>query len=112
MKQKIEITKTQNPRTKPAFDKLGFGQYFSDHMFMLNYEGGTWSHPRITPYSSFMMEPGASVFHYGQALFEGLKAFKGNSNKIHLFRPDFHVKRMAVGSERLCMPAPPADICS
>lgn len=110
MNSQITITKTQSPRTKPPFDKLGFGQYFSDHMFLVNYENGKWISPRIIPYAPLSMEPGASVFHYGQALFEGLKAFYSTDNKVHLFRTDYHIKRMSVGCERLCMPSPPRDL--
>lgn len=107
---KIEIEKTKTPRAKAPPDKLGFGKYFADHMFTLEYDSGVWKNPKIVPYGPFMMEPGASVFHYGQAMFEGMKAFRGESGKIHLFRPDFHAKRIAGGASRLCMPSVPEDI--
>lgn len=110
MKLSIEIEKTKTPRAKVAADKLGFGKYFADHMFTLEYEAGAWKNPKITPYGPIAMEPGASVFHYGQAMFEGMKAFRGQSGKIHLFRPEFHAQRMAKGAERLCMPSIPQDI--
>lgn len=107
---KIEIEKTKTPRAKAPPDKLGFGKYFADHMFTLEYDSGVWKNPKIIPYGPIMMEPGASVFHYGQAMFEGMKAFRGNSKKIHLFRPEFHAKRIASGAARLCMPSVPEDI--
>lgn len=106
----IEISKTKNPGQRPATNQLGFGKYFSDHMFTLEFENGVWKNPKITPYGPFMMEPGASVFHYGQAMFEGMKAFRAQNGKIHLFRPEFNARRMATGALRLCMPAVPEDL--
>ena len=106
----IEIQTTKSPREKTSSEKLGFGKYFSDHMFTLEYDHGKWMHPKIVPYGSFTMEPGASVFHYGQALFEGMKAFRSATGKIHLFRPEFHANRMAEGAKRLCMPSIPKEI--
>jgi branched-chain amino acid aminotransferase len=106
----IQVQKTNSPKEKIAPEKLGFGKYFSDHMFTLEYDHGVWKNPKISPYGPFMMEPGASVFHYGQALFEGMKAFRGATGKIHLFRPEFHAKRMAEGAKRLCMPSIPSEI--
>ena len=107
---KIEIQKTTTPRPRVAAEELGFGKYFADHMFTLEYDHGTWKNPRIQPYGAFQMEPGASVFHYGQALFEGMKAFRGHSGKVHLFRPDFHARRIQDGAKRLCMPAVPQEV--
>lgn len=106
----IPIEKTKSPRTRAPANQLGFGKYFADHMFTLEYESGTWKNPKIIPYGPLMMEPGASVFHYGQAMFEGMKAFRGHTDKIHLFRPEFHAKRMASGASRLCMPSIPENI--
>lgn len=106
----ISIQKTQTPRPRVSSDKLGFGKYFADHMFSLNYENDRWQNPRIEPYAGFSLEPGASVFHYGQALFEGMKAFRNKQGQIQLFRPEFHARRMAHGAQRLCMPAVPEDI--
>lgn len=106
----IVIKPNPKPKDKPDFSNLGFGQYFSDNMFLLDYENGVWKNPRIEAYGTIPMEPGASVFHYGQALFEGMKVFKGDSGKTHLYRPEFHIDRMAKGAARLCMPSPPSDI--
>lgn len=102
----IQTQKTQNPRPHVPADQLGFGKYFSDHMFTLDYDAGSWKNPRILPYGSFSMDPGASVFHYGQALFEGMKAFRAVDGGINLFRPEYNARRMAQGAERLCMPCP------
>lgn len=110
MTASIEIHKTTNPKEKIPTPQLGFGKYFSDHMFTLDFDGQEWKHPKIQPYGPFMMEPGASVFHYGQAMFEGMKAFRSATGKIHLFRPEFHARRMALGATRLCMPSVPENI--
>lgn len=110
MNPPIEISKTKSPRSKVSFNQLGFGKYFADHMFTLEYDHGVWKNPKIIPYGPFEMEPGASVFHYGQALFEGMKAFRSPSGKIHLFRPEFNAQRMAEGAARLCMPSIPTDL--
>lgn len=108
---KVEIQKTQSPRILPPVEKLGFGKYFADHMFLADYSEQRWQNTRIIPYSNFSVEPGASVFHYGQAMFEGMKAFRSHDGKkIHLFRPEFHAKRMAKGAPRLCMPPVPEDL--
>ncbi|MCC2679209.1 MAG: hypothetical protein K0R29_1785 [Pseudobdellovibrio sp.] len=106
----ILIQKTNAPKEKIAPEKLGFGKYFTDHMFTVEYDHGVWKHPKISPYGKFEMEPGASVFHYGQALFEGMKAFRGATGKIHLFRPEFHARRIVEGAKRLCMPAVPQEM--
>ncbi|RZA06572.1 MAG: branched-chain amino acid aminotransferase [Proteobacteria bacterium] len=99
----IEQTNTTSPREKPL-SNLGFGKYFSDHMFLLDYLNGGWQNPRIVPYGPLAIEPGASVLHYAQCLFEGMKAFRGKNGKIRLFRPSFNAERMRKGAERLCMP--------
>lgn len=103
----IRITKTTAPKTKPAETELGFGKYFSDHFFVMDYaaERG-WFDARIIPYGPLPMDPAAGVFHYGQALFEGSKAFRGDDGHIRLFRPEMHARRMAHGAPRLCMPTP------
>lgn len=103
----INIQKTLSPRPRINSAQLGFGKYFADHMFCLDYDNKSWQNPRIVPYGSLSMEPGASVFHYGQALFEGMKAFRNRKGEIQLFRPEFHARRMAQGAQRLCMPSVP-----
>ncbi len=106
----IEIKKTNSPRPKIATEKLGFGKYFSDHQFMLDYNNGRWEKPRIEPYGPLNLEPGACVLHYSQCLFEGQKAFRTKDGKILLFRPSFHAERMRKGAERLCMPMPSSEV--
>ena len=103
----IRITKTTTPKVKPPEAELGFGKFFSDHLFAMDYssEAG-WSDARIQPYAPFQMDPAAGVFHYGQAMFEGSKAFRGDDGHIRLFRAEQHARRMAIGAPRLCMPTP------
>ena len=99
----IEVFKTANPRKRPADSELGFGRVFSDHMFMMDYEQGAWQRPRIVPYGPLTLDPSAMVFHYGQALFEGMKAFRGVDGKVRLFRPEQHCHRMREGVFRMCI---------
>ena len=108
----IKVTKTTTPKAKPEKGaKLGFGKIFTDHMFMMNYtEGKGWHDARIVPYGAIELEPAAMVFHYGQEMFEGLKAYKGADGKIRLFRPDMNAKRANASNERLCIPEIPEDI--
>ena len=75
------------------FVNIGFGTQFTDHMVVADYSESKWSAPKIIPYGPFSMEPSSSVFHYGQALFEGMKAYKDVSGKVYLFRPDQNIKR-------------------
>ena len=102
----ISITKTTTPKQKPADEsKLGFGQYYTDHMFIMNYdEGEGWHNPRIVPYGPFELDPAAMVLHYAQEIFEGMKAYRTADGSIQLFRPDKNMARMNVSCERLCIP--------
>jgi branched-chain amino acid aminotransferase len=86
------------------FDNLGFGNYFSDHMFSMDYENGAWQNPSIIPYGPIEIEPGTGALHYSQSVFEGLKAFRGCDGQIRVFRPDMNAARMARSCERLCIP--------
>lgn len=108
---KIKTTLTKNPKELPPSDKLGFGQYFTDHMFVAKYrEGQGWYESEILPYSPLALDPAASVFHYGQALFEGMKAFRQDNGEIVFFRPEFNYDRLCEGAARLCLEAPPKEI--
>ncbi|MCL2051620.1 MAG: branched-chain amino acid aminotransferase [Lachnospiraceae bacterium] len=109
MKIRIEATKT--PKALPAADNpLPFGTIFTDHMFIMNYEDGKgWFDPRIVPYAPIPMEPASMVFHYGQELFEGMKAYKAADGRILLFRPELNAKRSNDTCERICMPTIPSD---
>ncbi|MEG2395440.1 MAG: branched-chain amino acid aminotransferase [Oscillospiraceae bacterium] len=104
MEIKVELTK--NPKQKPqAQEALGFGKYYTDHMFIMNYdEGEGWHNARIVPYAPFALDPAAMVLHYAQEVFEGMKAYKTASGEILLFRPDRNMARMNNSNERLCIP--------
>ena len=107
----ISVEKTQNPKKKPAKgDKLGFGHIFTDHMFIMNYdEGQGWHDARIEPFHNITLSPAAMVFHYGQTMFEGLKAYKGDNGEVYLFRPDMNAKRANNSNKRLCIPSIPEE---
>lgn len=87
------------------FEKLDFGVVFSDYMFECDYKDGKWQEPVIRPYGPITMDPSARVFHYGQAVFEGMKAYKDDNDEIFLFRPDENFDRINKSAERLAMPA-------
>jgi len=110
MTQEISIQLTTEPRTRPDSEKLGFGKYFTDHMFMMDYtlEKG-WHDPRIVPYAPLQMDPASMVFHYGQAVFEGLKAYQTASGELLLFRPDKNMTRLNRSNERLGIPEVSGD---
>ncbi|MBQ9208527.1 MAG: branched-chain amino acid aminotransferase [Oscillospiraceae bacterium] len=102
----INVTKTTNPKAKPADEsKLGFGKIFTDHMFIMNYDDGQgWHDARIVPYAPFELDPSAMVLHYGQADFEGMKAYRTEKGDIQLFRPYENAKRINLSNDRLCIP--------
>ncbi|HJL15667.1 MAG TPA: branched-chain amino acid aminotransferase [Sandaracinaceae bacterium LLY-WYZ-13_1] len=103
----IEVSETQTPRQKPVGD-LGFGRVFSDHVFRMDYEEARgWYDARIEPYAPIELDPAASSLHYAQAVFEGLKAFRGVDNVIRLFRPDRHADRFQQSCDRMCIPRLP-----
>ncbi|MBQ9374756.1 MAG: branched-chain amino acid aminotransferase [Ruminococcus sp.] len=101
---KIELTST--PKEKPTDEsKLGFGHIFTDHMFVMNYDAGQgWHDARIVPYGEISLSPAAMCLHYGQEIFEGLKAYRTADGSIQLFRPDENFKRMNVSNERMVIP--------
>ena len=107
----IRIEKTASPKAKPAKGaKLGFGHIFTDHMFVMNYdEGQGWHDARVVPFGDITLSPAAMVFHYGQTMFEGLKAYKGANGEVYLFRPDMNAKRANNSNDRLCIPRIPED---
>lgn len=100
------IRKTENPRQRPpANEPLGFGKHFTDHMIVMRYQPETgWGEPSIEPYGPLNLDPSALVFHYGQAIFEGLKAFRGDDGRLRLFRPDRYLERLNRSAKRLCIP--------
>ena len=104
--QEIRVELTKHPKPKPADEsKLGFGTIFTDHMFVMNYDAGQgWHDARIVPYGPFELEPSAMCLHYGQSVFEGMKAYRAVDGRILLFRPDKNMARLNVSNERLCIP--------
>lgn len=102
----IRYEKTQHKKTIPDQDNpLVFGTIFTDHMFIMDYETTKgWYDPRIVPYQPVVLEPSAMVFHYGQEMFEGLKAYKTEEGKVLLFRPDKNIKRANHTNRRICIP--------
>lgn len=105
MKQKIKFELTEKLKVKPDYNNLGFGKYFTDHMFIMDYEEGKgWYDPRIVPYQPLKCDPSTMVFHYGQAIFEGMKAYKTDEDKICLFRPEKNMERINTSNERMCIP--------
>ena len=107
----IKIERTANPAAKPPKgQKLGFGKIFTDHMFIMNYtEGKGWHDPRIEPFHNISLSPAAMVYHYGQEMFEGLKAYKGEDGEVYLFRPDMNAKRTNATNDRLVIPQIPEE---
>ena len=101
----IRIEPTAQKKQKPDQTKLGFGNYFTDHMFLMNYtEGKGWYDPRIVPYQNISLDPSAMVFHYAQEMFEGLKAYYTADGTIQLFRPQKNIERMNNTGKRMCIP--------
>jgi len=107
---KIQKSLSFNKKPKPHHDELGFGKYFTDHMLVSTYKNGVWNTPIIQAYQSLNLDPASSVLHYGQALFEGMKAFTLADGSTALFRPEYNWKRLNLGAERLCMPQIPRDL--
>jgi branched-chain amino acid aminotransferase len=105
--EKITIELNPNPKAKPEDEsKLGFGHLFTDHMFIMDYKDGKgWYNPRIVPFGPLTLSPATMCLHYGQEVFEGLKAYRTADGKIQLFRPDENFKRLNVSNERLVIPA-------
>jgi len=99
------VTRTTHPKPRPADDTLRFGQVFTDHMFMMEYdEGRGWHDGRIVPYAPFTFDPACCVLHYAQAVFDGLKAFRGADGQIRIFRGDRHAARLNRSCDLLCIP--------
>ena len=102
----IQVERTTTLKDKPDVHALGFGQVFTDHMFVMDYtEGEGWHSARIIPYQPITLDPSAMVFHYGQTVFEGMKAYATASNDVLLFRPERNFQRLNHSNERLCIPA-------
>lgn len=111
MELRKELLPPDQRKPKPSDEsKLGFGQIVSDHMFKLDYKTGEdWHDPRIVPYGPLALDPAALVLHYGQEVFEGLKAYRTAGGDINLFRPQANIERLIKSCGRLCIPEPPRD---
>jgi len=102
----ITVQKTTKPKSKPDPAKLGFGKFFTDHQFMMEYtKGKGWHDPRIVPYGPLPLDPANSALHYGQSIFEGMKSYKAPDGRILLFRPRKNIERLNNSCDRMCMPA-------
>ena len=107
----MEIINSKKSKLKNVdFNNLSFGTFFSDHMFMCKYSNGSWKNPKILPYGSISLDPSISSLHYGQAVFEGMKAYKDSKGKVWLFRPEENFGRMNKSSVRLNIPELPKDL--
>ena len=99
------IERTKTPKEKPDQNALGFGKYYTDHMFIMEYdEGKGWHDGKVVPYGNLVLDPAAVTLHYGQMTFEGLKAYRDPKGNINLFRPDMNAKRMINSNKRLSIP--------
>ena len=100
----IKVVKTKTPKEKPDFNNLGFGKYFTDHMFIMDYSDGKgWHDARIVPFDYIPVHPASTVLHYGAEIFEGMKAYKTEGG-FQIFRPYENARRMNNSAERLCLP--------
>ena len=107
----IKIERAKTLKEKPDQNNLGFGTYFTDHMFMMDYtEGIGWHDARIVPYAPIAMDPATMVLHYAQETFEGLKAYRNPKGEITLFRPEMNARRMINSNKRICMAELPEDM--
>lgn len=107
----IKITKTTNPAVKPDSSILGFGKYFTDHMFIMDYSADKgWHDARIVPFGRIDIHPASTVLHYGSEIFEGLKAYRTKDGSVQLFRPLENIRRMNRSAERMCLPEIPEDM--
>lgn len=107
----IRIEKIAVPKQKPDEKNLGFGKFYTDHMFVMDYDAGQgWHDARIVPYGPIPMEPTCVTLHYAQETFEGLKAYRRADGKVQLFRPEMNARRMINSNRRLCMPEIPEEM--
>ena len=107
----ISVQRTTQSKIKEVnFDKLGFGNYVSDHMLICHFAGGQWDNPKIIPFGDLSLSPTTLALHYGQAVFEGMKAFRLDDGRINLFRIHKHYDRMSRSLERMCMAGLPEEI--
>ena len=107
----IDIVRVKNSKINEVdFENIAFGNTFTDYMFVCDFKEGKWQKPIIKPYEPFLIDPSAKVFHYGQAIFEGMKAYKDDNNDVWLFRPDQNLDRFNKSAVRMAMPEVPEEI--
>lgn len=107
----IVVVKKNLEGTMPPEEKLGFGEYFTDHMFTMDYDPKNgWNNPRVIPYDEFCVFPAAMVLHYGQAIFEGIKAFRTADDRVVVFRPKDYLRRFNRSADALCIPNIDVDL--
>jgi branched-chain amino acid aminotransferase len=109
--QKIAIERTKRSRlSETDLENIKFGRTFSDHMFVMDFVDGAWRDPVIVPFADLELSPAALVLHYGQSIFEGLKAYRTERGGVNLFRPQANIARMNRSAHRMCMPQLPEDL--
>lgn len=107
----IEIIKNENSKLSSIdFDNLPFGRVFTDHMFYVEYSNGSWGKPVVKPFENLSLHPATSAIHYGQSIFEGMKAYKNEAGEVLLFRPDQNAQRLNQSAKRMCMPEVPEEL--
>lgn len=107
----INITKVETSKLlEMTLENIPFGKYFTDHMLEADYENGEWKNVEIKPYQPLLMEPSVAALHYGQAIFEGIKAYKDADGNVAIFRPHDNFKRFNISAERMQMPTVPEEI--
>ena len=107
----IKISRKEKSKLSELdFDNIVFGTVYSDHMFVADYEDGEWKNLEIRPYEKLSIAPGMAAIHYGQSIFEGLKAYKTAEGKVQIFRPDANIKRLNLSAKRMCIPELPEEI--
>ena len=108
---KFPVTHTsQSHLSAVDWDNLPLGKIFADHMFVMEYANGEWQKGEIIPFGPIDMHPAMSAIHYGQSIFEGMKAYRNQSNEVVLFRPELNARRFAESAARMCMPEIPEDL--
>jgi branched-chain amino acid aminotransferase len=107
----INITRVERSKlNEMSLENIPFGRYYTDHMLEADYENGEWKNIEIKPYQPLLMEPSTAALHYGQAIFEGIKAYRGKDGNAYIFRPQDNFKRFNISAERMQMPQVPEDI--
>lgn len=109
--ENINITKVESSKLKDInLENIPFGKYFTDHMLEVDFEDGEWKNAEIKPYQPLLLDPSTAALHYGQAIFEGIKAYKNNKGEAFIFRPLDNFKRFNISAERMQMPQVPEEL--